>query len=147
MIALLQRAEEASVEVAGEVVGAIDFGVLILLGVLAGDEPVQADRLAEKVAGFRILADGQGRPNQSILDTPGARALVVSQFTLGALTGRGRRADYGPAARAEIAEPLYLRFIEKLRAMGVDVETGVFGTHMRVRSLNDGPVTFWLEVP
>ncbi len=146
MIALLQRVSRASVEVAGEVKGAIGPGVLVLLGVVRSDDEAIAERLADKVAHYRILAGDDGRPDRSLLDTPDAAALVVSQFTLGANTRKGRRPDYGPTAPAAQAQSLYTTFVRALAARGVPVEQGIFGADMQVALVNDGPVTFWLEV-
>ena len=149
MIALLQRVTQASVTVDGETVGAIAPGapgVLVFLGVMATDGDAQVTRLAERVAGYRILNDAQGRPGRSVLDVPGASFLVVSQFTLGADTRKGRRPDYGAVAKGEQAESLYESFVAALRAHGAPVETGRFGAMMQVALVNDGPVTFRLEV-
>lgn len=124
--------------------GAIGAGLLLLLGVAAGDEPGDADRLAAKIARLRIFPDENGRFDRSLLDTGGA-ALVVSQFTLLADASSGNRPSFSGAARSEQAEPLYERFCASLRAIGVEVETGVFGAHMAVELENDGPVTIVLE--
>lgn len=146
MIALLQRVAGAAVTVEGVEIGAVDEGVLVLLGVKKGDTDDVARTLADKTADFRILAGADGRPDVSLSGRPSAGALVVSQFTLAADTTRGRRADYGPAAPAAEAERLYESFVARLRDRGVAVATGRFGADMRVRLVNDGPVTFWLEV-
>jgi len=124
--------------------GAIDAGLCVLLGVAAGDSASDADRLAAKIARLRIFEDEDGRFDRSLLDTGGA-ALVVSQFTLIADTAKGNRPSFSGAARPEDAEPLYERFAEALRALGVPVETGVFGARMAVELENDGPVTIVLE--
>ena len=124
--------------------GAIDAGLCVLLGVAAGDSAADADRLAAKIARLRIFADEDGRFDRSLLDTGGA-ALVVSQFTLIADTAKGNRPSFSGAARPEDAEPLYERFADALRALGVPVETGVFGARMAVELENDGPVTIVLE--
>ena len=124
--------------------GAIDAGLCVLLGVAAGDSASDADRLAAKIARLRIFADEDGRFDRSLLDTGGA-ALVVSQFTLIADTAKGNRPSFSGAARPEDAEPLYERFADALRALGVPVETGVFGARMAVELENDGPVTIVLE--
>ena len=124
--------------------GAIEAGLCILLGVAAGDSAADADRLAAKVARLRIFGGEDGRFDRSLLDTGGA-ALVVSQFTLIADTAKGNRPSFSGAARPEEAEPLYERFAEALRALGVPVETGVFGARMAVELENDGPVTIVLE--
>ena len=146
MIALLQRVSEASVEVKGQVIGSISHGVLIFLAVMKTDDVTMARRMADKVANYRILSGEDGRPDRSLLDTPGAQALVVSQFTLGAQTSKGRRPDYGETAKGEQAFPIYKGFLAELQALGVPVASGEFGAHMQVRLINDGPVTFLLEV-
>jgi D-tyrosyl-tRNA(Tyr) deacylase len=144
MRVLLQRVSKASVTVDGAVVGAIDHGLVILVGVGHDDGEEQAAWLAKKVAGLRIFEDAEGKFNLSILDVGGS-ALVVSQFTLFADTRKGRRPAFIDAAPPEIAEPLVERFAEHLRARGIPVEMGVFGAHMLVEIHNDGPVTIWLE--
>lgn len=124
--------------------GAIGAGLCVLLGVAAGDDEEIADRLAAKVAKLRVFEDDRGRFTHSLLDTGGA-ALVVSQFTLLADTTRGNRPSFTAAAPSDRAEPLYERFVEALRALGVAVETGVFGARMSVELANDGPVTLVLD--
>jgi D-tyrosyl-tRNA(Tyr) deacylase len=126
--------------------GEIDAGVLVLLGVAQDDDTAAAERLAGKIARLRIFGDESGRFDRSLLDVGGA-ALVVSQFTLVADSRRqrGTRPDFHLAARPEVAEPLYERFCEALRELGVHVETGVFGAKMQVELLNDGPVTLILD--
>ena len=126
--------------------GEIDAGVLVLLGVAQDDNTAEAERLAGKIARLRIFGDESGRFDRSLLDVGGA-ALVVSQFTLIAESRRqrGTRPDFHLAARPEVAEPLYERFCEALRELGVHVETGVFGAKMKVELLNDGPVTLILD--
>ena len=124
--------------------GAIGPGLVILLGVAGGDDAGQAVRLAEKVAKLRIFEDEAGRFDRSLLDA-GGEALVVSQFTLLAETGRGNRPSFSNAARPEDAEPLYERFTAALRELGVRTETGVFGACMAVELVNDGPVTLILQ--
>jgi len=124
--------------------GAIDAGLCILLGVSAGDSAADAERLAAKIARLRIFEGEDGRFDRSLLDTGGA-ALVVSQFTLIADTAKGNRPSFSHAARPEAAEPLYERFAEALRELGIHVETGVFGARMAVALVNDGPVTILLE--
>ena len=122
----------------------IGSGVLILLGVAGGDTQADAERLAGKVARLRIFENESGNFDRSLLDTGGA-ALVVSQFTLIADTAKGNRPSFSEAARPEIAEPLYEHFCESLRALGVPVQTGVFGARMSVELVNDGPVTIILD--
>lgn len=145
MRAVLQRVDRASVAVDGRVVASVGPGLLILVGVGHRDAERTAIDLARKVAELRIFADEAGRTNRSLLDTAGS-ALVVSQFTLYADTRRGRRPGFTDAAAPDLAESLYRRFAEALRAAGVGtVETGVFGAEMRVELVNDGPFTVWLD--
>ncbi|GAB4205605.1 MAG: D-aminoacyl-tRNA deacylase [Roseiflexaceae bacterium] len=144
MRALIQRVSEASVTVEGRVAGQIGRGLLVLLGVGAGDGPAEADLLAEKTANMRIFPDDEGRFDRSLLDVGGA-ALVVSQFTLYADTRRGRRPGFSDAAAPDLAAPLVERFAAALRARGLAVETGVFGAMMQVALVNDGPVTIMLD--
>jgi D-tyrosyl-tRNA(Tyr) deacylase len=120
--------------------GSIGSGLVVLLGVADGDDEPTVVRLAEKVARLRIFQNDEGKFDRSLLDTRGA-ALVVSQFTLIAETAKGNRPSFSHAARPEVAEPLYERFCSALRELGVPVETGVFGAHMDVELVNDGPVT------
>jgi D-aminoacyl-tRNA deacylase len=147
MKAVVQRVSKARVRVRGEVAGEIGAGLCVLLGVADGDGPVEAARLAAKVARLRIFEDEGGRFDRSILDT-GGEALVVSQFTLLADSTRqkGTRPDFSQAAPREQAEPLYESFCEALRELGVHVETGVFGARMAVELVNDGPVTILLDL-
>ncbi|HEU4724313.1 MAG TPA: D-aminoacyl-tRNA deacylase [Candidatus Eisenbacteria bacterium] len=145
MRALLQRVTRASVRVADAEVGAIGPGLLVLLGVAAGDDGALADRLAERVAGYRIFEDDAGKMNRSVLESGGG-ALVVSQFTLCADTSSGRRPGFEPAAPPAAAEPLYERFCEALERAGVPVRRGRFGASMDVELVNRGPVTFLLEI-
>jgi D-aminoacyl-tRNA deacylase len=124
--------------------GAIGPGLCVLLGVATDDDEAAAKRLAGKVARLRIFAGDDGRFDRSLLDTGGA-ALVVSQFTLIAETGKGNRPSFDRAARPEHAEAVYERFCSALRGLGISVETGVFGARMQVEIANDGPVTIILE--
>ena len=144
--ALVQRVSEASVEVAGEAVSAIGPGLLVLVAAGAGDTPRDAAWMAGKVARLRVLADGEGRMNLSVLDT-GGTVLAVSQFTLYGDASRGNRPGFTAAAPPDEAEALVDAFADALRELGVPVEQGVFGAHMRVSLVNDGPVTIWLESP
>ena len=144
--ALVQRVSEASVEVAGEAVCAIGPGLLVLVAAGAGDTPQDAAWMAGKVARLRVLADGEGRMNLSVLDT-GGTVLAVSQFTLYGDASRGNRPGFTAAAPPDEAEALVDAFADAMRELGVPVEQGVFGAHMRVSLVNDGPVTIWLESP
>ena len=144
MRVVIQRVTEASVTVDNQVVGKIGSGLLVLLGIGTGDQLATATLLAEKIANMRIFADDEGRFNRSVLDVGGA-ALVVSQFTLYADTRRGRRPSFAAAAPPEIAMPLVDAFVAALRARGLTVATGIFGAHMHVALLNDGPVTIVLD--
>ena len=142
---VLQRVSEASVTVEDVVVSRIGPGLLLLVGIAAGDGEAQADWLAEKVAGLRIMGDGEGKMNLSVRDV-GGEVLAVSQFTLLADTRKGKRPSFVHAAPPEEAEPLFDHFCERLRASGVGrVETGSFGAMMKVALVNDGPVTIVLE--
>jgi len=141
---VLQRVSRASVSVDHAVVGAIDGGLLILVGVADGDTRAQAEALARKVSGLRIFADSEGRFNDSLLDAGGA-ALVISQFTLHADVRKGRRPSFTSAARPDIAEPLVEHFAESLRSHGVPVQSGVFGAMMSVELVNDGPFTVVID--
>jgi D-tyrosyl-tRNA(Tyr) deacylase len=126
--------------------GAIERGVVVLLGIADGDDDAACTRLASKVAKLRVFADERGKFDRSLLDVGGS-ALVVSQFTLIADTANGNRPSFSAAARPEVAEPLYQRFCQSLRDAGVhDVQTGVFGASMQVELVNDGPVTIVLDV-
>ena len=140
MRAVVQRVARASSTPGG----AIGPGVVVLLGVADGDDEARLVRLAEKIARLRIFQNDEGKFDHSLLDTGGA-ALVVSQFTLIADTAKGNRPSFSHAARPEVAEPLYERFCAALRTLGVTVETGVFGAHMEVELVNDGPVTIILD--
>jgi D-aminoacyl-tRNA deacylase len=144
MRALVQRVAMAQVAVAGETVGAIGPGLLILVCTMAGDSDDAAPKLAAKIAKLRVFRDAEGRMNRSLIDTGGG-ALVVSQFTLAADTSRGNRPGFSAAAAPAEGERLYLAFVEALRGLGVPVATGRFGAEMAVSLTNDGPVTIWLD--
>lgn len=144
MRAVVTRVRSASVAVDGRVVGRTDGGLLVLLGVGQGDGDAQRKKLADKLPVLRIFEDEAGRMNRSLLDVGGS-LLLVSQFTLYANCRHGRRPDFLAAAAPDLAEAQYLRLAEDLRAMGVHVETGVFGADMQVESVNDGPVTIILD--
>ncbi len=137
----MQRVATASVEVAGETVGAIGTGLLVLVGVTHADTPAQSAALARKVHGLRVLRD-----ERSVADSPGTAILAVSQFTLYADTRKGRRPTWAAAAPGPVAEPLVDAFVAALRELGATVQTGVFGADMQVNIVNDGPVTILLEV-
>ena len=145
MIALIQRVREARVQVAGLTVGAIHRGILALIGVEKGDTEREAQRLAERVIGYRIFADDGGKMNRSLADVGGG-LLIVPQFTLAADTQSGARPSFSSAAPPAEGEKLYLRFVELARARHASVETGTFAADMQVSLVNDGPVTFWLQV-
>ncbi|MCS7051469.1 MAG: D-aminoacyl-tRNA deacylase [Thermomicrobium sp.] len=144
MRVLVQRVSQAQVTVDGTVVGSIGRGVLLLVGVRHGDDRATATWMAQKVAHLRIFEDDAGKMNRSVLEVGGS-ALVVSQFTLYADVRKGRRPSFVEAASPEEARPLIDVFAEALRSLGLPVETGVFGAHMDVALVNDGPVTIWLD--
>jgi D-tyrosyl-tRNA(Tyr) deacylase len=136
----------ASVRVDGRVVGQIDQGWLVLLGVARGDTKADAHWLAEKIVGLRAFADSEGKMNLAVADVQGS-ILVVSQFTLLGDCRKGRRPGFDAAAPPELAEELYICFADRIRSLNVPVATGVFRADMKVELLNDGPVTFLLESP
>lgn len=144
MIALIQRVTSASVRIAGEEVAVIGQGVLALVGVERGDGEAQAERLAERVVAYRIFADAQDKMNLSLKDIGGG-LLAVPQFTLAADTASGLRPSFSSAASPADGEALFIKFAEKA-AETVHVATGRFGADMQVSLVNDGPVTFWLQV-
>ena len=145
MKALIQRVSEARVAVAGEVVGQIQQGLLVLLGVEREDNLQKLERLADKLVAYRVFADADGKMNASLRDIAG-EILLVSQFTLAAETKKGLRPGFSTAAAPALAEDLYRAMIEALRSRGVEVATGRFAADMQVSLTNDGPVTFMLEV-
>lgn len=149
MRVLIQRVTRASVSVAGETVGKIGPGFLLLVGITHGDTPDLAAQIAQKVANLRIFDDAGGNLNRSALDLLAAQdpvgMLVVSQFTLYADTRKGRRPSLTQAARPDVAAPLVERFAQALEGHGLPVKRGVFGAHMLVEIHNDGPVTIWLD--
>lgn len=144
MRAVVQRVTRAAVRVDDETVGEIGRGVLVLLGVAAGDDAPKADRMADKIAALRIFPDAAGQFDRSLRDVGGA-ALVVSQFTLYGDASKGRRPSFSDAARPEKAEPLYERVAARIASHGVRVATGRFGAAMAVELVNDGPVTILIE--
>lgn len=145
MLALIQRVTEARVTVDGETVGAIGPGLLALVGVEPGDGEPQVVRMAERLLGYRVFADAEGRMNLGLADTGGG-LLLVSQFTLAADTRSGMRPGFSTAAAPELAEPVFNRLLATCRQKhSPGVETGRFGAHMVVSLVNDGPVTFLLR--
>lgn len=146
MIGLLQRVTEAAVDVDAERVATIGPGLLVLVGVERGDGAAQARRLAERLLGYRVFTDADGRMNASVLDTGGA-VLLVPQFTLAADTRKGMRASFTTAAEPALGRALFEQLVDQVRVGGAPVECGRFGADMRVSLVNDGPVTFQLRVP
>ena len=144
MIGLLQRVTDARVRVADETVGSIGRGLLVLIGVERGDGEVQADRLLERLLGYRVFPDADGRMNLSVSDIGGG-LLLVPQFTLPADTRKGMRPSFTPAAAPEQGERLFDHLVARARTQHPDVATGRFGADMQVSLTNDGPVTFWLQ--
>ena len=144
MRVVLQRVSKASVTIDERVAGAIGQGFCLLVGFTHGDTPVQVDWMAEKVAGLRLFSDAAGKMNLGLEEVGGA-ILVVSQFTLYGDAGKGRRPSFIDAARPELAIPLYERFLEALRRLGLTVAAGEFGADMQVEIHNDGPVTLILD--
>ncbi len=144
MKALIQRVRAARVEVAGEVVGAIDQGLLALVGVEPHDTPASADKLLHKLLNYRVFADAEGKMNRSLSDVDGG-LLLVSQFTLAADTKSGLRPSFSTAAPPALGEQLFDDLLAKARARHGQVASGRFGADMQVHLINDGPVTFLLE--
>ena len=146
MIALIQRVSEASVHVNGKTVGEISRGILALVGVEKGDSETQADRLLQRVLCYRIFPDSEDRMNLDVRQAGGS-LLLVSQFTLAANTRKGNRASFTSAAPPDEGKRLFDYFVQQARQSLPDTATGEFGADMKVRLVNDGPVTFWLQVP
>jgi D-tyrosyl-tRNA(Tyr) deacylase len=146
MIALIQRVNEAQVRVDGEIVGAIGRGVLALIAVRRTDNDESVGRLLERLLSYRVFADAEGRMNLSVRDVSGG-LLLVPQFTLAADTRKGTRAGFSSAAEPEHAQSLYAQLVQRAREAYAPVSSGVFGAHMLVSLVNDGPVTFWLDTP
>lgn len=146
MIALIQRVTEAEVTVDGLRVGAIGAGLLALVAVQPGDGDAQLERMLERLLGYRVFGDDEGRMNRSLADTGGG-LLLVPQFTLAADTAKGMRPSFTSAAPPELAQALFERLLARASERHATVESGRFGAHMKVALVNDGPVTFWLEVP
>ncbi len=146
MIGLLQRVRKASVEVDGETVARIGNGLLVLVGVERNDGEGQADRLLERLLGYRVFEDPEGRMNLELRDVQGG-LLLVPQFTLAADTRKGRRPSFSPAADPSEGQRLFEYLAGRARQLHDPVGTGIFGAHMQVALINEGPVTFWLRVP
>lgn len=146
VIAVIQRVTRAEVTVAGESVGKIDRGILALIAIERGDTEAQAVRLAERILGYRIFGDAEDKMNLNVTDVSGG-VLLVSQFTLAADTRKGMRPSFTPAADPETGKRLFDYFVEKVRTRHSPVETGRFGANMQIELVNDGPVTFTLNVP
>jgi D-aminoacyl-tRNA deacylase len=144
VIGLLQRVSRARVEVSGETVGAIGSGLLVLVAVQPDDTQASADRLLERILGYRVFPDADDRMNLSLRDLGGG-LLLVSQFTLAADTRKGTRASFTGAAPPELGRRLYDYLVERARAAHPEVAAGRFGADMQVSLTNDGPVTFWLQ--
>ncbi len=144
MIGLLQRVATAQVHVDGIVVGEIERGLLVFVGVERTDTEAQADRLLARLLAYRVFADDEGRMNRSVRDIGGA-LLLVPQFTLAADTRKGTRASFTPAAAADIGRRLFEYLLERARQEHAHVASGRFGADMQVALVNDGPVTFWLQ--
>jgi D-aminoacyl-tRNA deacylase len=145
MIGLIQRVSEASVTVDATIIGRIEQGMLLLLGVEKEDGQAQIDKLVKKVSQYRMFSDEQGKMNLNVQQAGGA-ILVVSQFTLVADTQKGNRPGFSRGASPEVGKALYLQFIKALKATGIPVQTGEFGADMKVHLVNDGPVTFHFQV-
>jgi len=145
MIALIQRVTQGRVTVEGAPVGSIGAGLVALVCAERGDAVAQADALVDKVLGYRVFGDAQGRMNLSVRDVAGG-LLLVPQFTLAADTASGTRPSFSPAAAPDVGRALFERCVEYARTQHAPVESGAFGAHMQVELINDGPVTFWLQV-
>jgi D-tyrosyl-tRNA(Tyr) deacylase len=145
MIALLQRVSSASVTVEGRVVGAIEQGLLVLIGIQPEDSEAKGEQLLRRVLDYRVFADADGRMNRSLRDVSGG-LLLVSQFTLAADTTRGLRPSFTSAAAPDVARHLFDSLLRFANSVHAPVASGVFGADMKVALVNDGPVTFWLEV-
>lgn len=145
VIALLQRVSEASVAVEGEIVARIGAGLLVLVGIERGDGPAEAARMADRLVGYRVFADREGRMNRSVAEVAGG-LLLVPQFTLAADTGKGMRPSFTPAASPEEGRVQFATLVDELGRRHAETCAGSFGAHMRVALVNDGPVTFLLRV-
>lgn len=145
MIGLLQRVSEASVTVDDRIIAQIDQGILVLVGVQKGDDATKAQRLADRLLGYRVFADVEDKMNLSVQDINGA-VLLVPQFTLAADTNKGTRASFTSAAPPAEGLQLFNQLVDNMRSKHPRIETGKFGADMQVALINNGPVTFWLEV-
>jgi len=145
MIGLLQRVTEASVRVEGEIIGQINRGLMVLIGIEKNDTEAQADRLLERLLGYRVFPDKDGKMNLSLIDINGG-LLLVPQFTLPADTKKGMRPSFSSAASPQQGQRLFNYLLVKAKEGKTDVATGLFGADMQVSLVNDGPVTFWLQV-
>ncbi|MCG6899426.1 MAG: D-tyrosyl-tRNA(Tyr) deacylase [Gammaproteobacteria bacterium] len=145
MIALLQRVRQAQVEIADECVAAIGAGLLVLIGVQHDDDEATADRLLERLLGYRVFADAKGRMNLNVKQT-GGELLLVPQFTLAADTSSGMRPGFSTAASPVVGEQLFSYMLAQAQLQPLPVASGRFGEDMQVSLVNDGPVTFWLQV-
>jgi len=146
MRALIQRVSRASVSVDGAVIGAIDHGLLVLLGIAPGDTDKERDWMVRKIAGLRIFPDADGRFDRSVEDTQGS-VLVVSQFTLFGDCRKGRRPNFSGAAHPDLAEPMCEAVCQAFEAAGIHTQRGRFAADMKVELVNDGPVTLMLDTP
>ncbi len=144
MKALIQRVKSAAVKVDGKCTGEIDHGILLLLGVEKGDDEIKAQKLLNKILGYRIFADDEGKMNLNLQQVDGG-LLIVSQFTLVAETSKGLRPGFSQGASPELGKQLYDYFVAQSKQLHCNTETGIFGADMQVSLVNDGPVTFWLE--
>lgn len=144
MIGLLQRVSEGRISIGGRCVGEIGRGLVVLVGVARGDDEARAERLLERLLGYRVFADGDGRMNLSLRDIHGG-LLLVPQFTLAADTRKGTRAGFSRAADPALGERLFAHLLEQAKQIHPDLAWGEFGADMQVSLTNDGPVTFWIE--
>ena len=145
MIALLQRVTQASVSIDGAITASIDAGLCVLIGVQPNDNEQSAQRLVDKLLGYRVFSDEQGRMNLDVKQANG-QVLLVPQFTLAADTSQGRRPGFSTAAKPDMAEALFNEFCKRAGQQINGIQTGTFGADMQVALINDGPITFWLEV-
>jgi len=146
VIALIQRVSSASVEINSETIACIDAGIVALIGIEKGDSEAQAVRLLERIIGYRIFADHDGKMNLGLSDTRGG-LLLVPQFTLAADTGKGMRPGFSPAAAPDDGRQLFELLLNRAERIYPDVKSGAFGADMQICLVNDGPVTFWLQAP